>query len=104
MANEIGVGWEFRILGPVEAARAGQLLQLGGRRQRALLALLLLGSGRVVLSDRLIEELWHGHPPAGAERTLRAYVSRLRSALGENVVSARSSGYVLEVAAERLPQ
>ena len=102
MANEAGVGWEFRILGPVEAARAGTLLQLGGRRQRALLALLLLGSGRAVLSDRLIEELWHGHPPAGAERTLRAYVSRLRSALGENVVSARSSGYVLEVAAERL--
>src|SRR5262249_60546194 len=43
-----------------------------------------------------------GRRPAGAERTLRAYVSRLRSALGENVVSARSSGYVLEVAAERL--
>jgi predicted ATPase/DNA-binding SARP family transcriptional activator len=102
VANEIGVGCEFRILGPVEAARAGKLLQLGGRRQRALLALLLLDSGRAVLSDRLIEELWHGHPPAGAERTLRAYVSRLRSALGENVVSARSSGYVLEVAAERL--
>src|SRR6516225_7022833 len=102
VANEIGVGCEFRILGPVEAARAGKLLQLGGRRQRALLALLLLDSGRAVLSDRLIEELWHGHPPAGAERTLRAYVSRLRSALGENVVSARSSGYVLEVAAGRL--
>ena len=93
---------EFRVLGPVEAVRGGDTLALGGRRQRALLALLVLDAGRVVSSDRLIDELWHGRPPAGAVRTLRVYASRLRSALGENAVLARSRGYLVAADADRI--
>ncbi len=97
MATLTGTSSEFRVLGPVEAVRAGQPLLLGGRRQRWLLALLLLEPGRAISSDRLIDELWQDKPPPGAEGTLRVYVSRLRSALGDNALLARPPGYVLEI-------
>jgi DNA-binding SARP family transcriptional activator len=59
--------------------RAGRDLRLGGPKQRSVLALLLLEAGRVVPSERLIDELWHGRPPPGAVKTLRSYISRLRT-------------------------
>ena len=92
---------EFRLLGPVEAVRDGTVLTLGGRRQRALLALLLLEAGRPVAGDRLAEELWHGTPPPGAHATLPSYVSRLRTALNVEI-SSSPAGYVLDVPAERV--
>jgi predicted ATPase/DNA-binding SARP family transcriptional activator len=97
VATSTGTASEFRVLGPVEAVRAGQPLRLGGRRQRWLLALLLLEPGRAISSDRLIDELWQDKPPPGAEGTLRVYVSRLRSALGDNALLARPPGYVLDI-------
>jgi predicted ATPase/DNA-binding SARP family transcriptional activator len=97
VATSTGTASEFRVLGPVEAVRSGQPLRLGGRRQRWLLALLLLEPGRAISSDRLIDELWQDKPPRGAEGTLRVYVSRLRSALGENALFARPPGYVLDI-------
>ena len=93
---------EFRLLGPVEAERAGRPLPLGGRRQRELLALLLLRPGQLVSADTLIDELWRGVPPPGAEGTLRVYVSRLRSALADESLPARAAGYALEVDADRV--
>jgi predicted ATPase/DNA-binding SARP family transcriptional activator len=95
---------EFRILGPVEAARSGRSLPLGGPKQRALLALLLVHRDRVVPSDRLIEELWSGAPPPGARTTLRSHVSRLRALLGDGdaVVHSRPPGYVLVLTPEQL--
>jgi predicted ATPase/DNA-binding SARP family transcriptional activator len=93
---------EFRVLGPVEAVRDGQSVRLGGPRQRLLLSLLLVEPGRAISSYRLIDELWQGKPPRGAEGTLRVYVSRLRSALGENTVVARPPGYALHVEAEAI--
>src|SRR5438067_10913660 len=89
---------EFRVLGGVEARRNGEALSLGGPRQRALLALLLVAEGRPVSAERLIDELWDGTPPSGAAGTLQSYVSRLRSALGPApTIIARESGYVLDV-------
>ncbi len=100
MATSTGTACEFRVLGPVDAVRAGQPVRLGGRQQRWLLALLLVEPGRAISSDRLIDELWQGEPPRGAGGTLRVYVSRLRSALGENTLMARPPGYVLDIEAE----
>jgi len=94
---------EFRVLGPVEVVREGNTVPLGGRQQQALLALLLLEPSRAVTVDRLVEELWHGHPPGGPSTTLRAYVSRLRRALGEpTLITSSASGYALEVLPERV--
>ena len=89
---------ELHLLGGVEARRDGRLLPLGGRRQEALLAHLILARGRVVATDHLIDELWAGEPPDGATATLRSYVSRLRSVLGDDApILGRAGGYVLEV-------
>src|SRR5215831_10929349 len=86
---------ELGLLGPVRVVRAGRELPLGGPRQRALLALLVLDAGRVVPTGRLIEELWRGGPPPGAATTLRSYVSRLRAQLRPDAaLVARGGGYV----------
>jgi DNA-binding SARP family transcriptional activator len=71
---------EFRILGPLEVQANGHRLQLGGRKQRALLAVLLLNANQVVSRDRLVDALWGERPPQTASHTLDAYVSRLRKA------------------------
>ena len=73
---------EFRILGPLELYSDGQLVDLGGAKQRALLAVLLLHANRVVSQDSLIESLWESDPPASAQKALQMYVSGLRKLLG----------------------
>src|SRR5215471_2269084 len=57
-----GPAMDFRILGPLEVARDGQLLALGAVQQRALLAVLVLHRGEVVSTDRLVDELWGERP------------------------------------------
>jgi DNA-binding SARP family transcriptional activator/ABC-type branched-subunit amino acid transport system substrate-binding protein len=98
----VDLGWEFRILGPLTVRNERGEVDLGGRRQRALLALLLLRRGETVSADRLIEELWGGSPPAGAAKTLQVYVSRLRAALGDGLVARRGAGYALDTRGVRL--
>jgi DNA-binding SARP family transcriptional activator len=94
---------DFRILGPFEVDDDGRSVQLGGARQRALLAILLLHRGEVVSSDRLIESLYDGEPPATAGKSLQAHVSRLRRALEPaDRLHTRAGGYVLEVAADEV--
>jgi ABC-type transport system substrate-binding protein/DNA-binding SARP family transcriptional activator/streptogramin lyase len=101
---------EFGILGPLEVARCGRAVPLGGPRQRAVLALLLLEANRVVSLDRLAEDVWGGRPPEGWVTTVQIYVSHLRRALepdrargaaGEVLVT-RNPGYLLRVDGERL--
>jgi DNA-binding SARP family transcriptional activator len=62
---------EFRILGPLEVLENGHPVPLGGSKQRALLASLLLHANEVVSRDRLIDELWGASPPATAPTALR---------------------------------
>src|SRR4051812_14756311 len=76
-----GATLEFRLLGSLEVAADGVPLELGGRKRRALVALLLLEANRVVAVDRLIYELWADQPPARAATALQGLVSRLRKEL-----------------------
>lgn len=85
---------------------AGRPLAVGGPRQRALLALLLVEANRVVARDRLLDALHGDQDHAASDRALRVQVSRLRAALeagklGDRLV-ARSPGYLLQVAPEEL--
>lgn len=93
---------EFRILGPVEVKLDGSVVALGGRKQRALLALLLLHANEVVSRDRLIEALWGERPPPSVHQSLDSYVSRLRGALGQERLVRRPPGYVLVVDPDEL--
>ena len=88
----------FRILGPLDVVDREQAVLLGGPKQRALLAILLLRRGEAVSSDRLIDQLWGERPPATAAKTLQGYVSHLRKALGNDVLLTRGGGYLLAVA------
>jgi predicted ATPase/DNA-binding SARP family transcriptional activator len=90
------------MLGPLEVLRDGVPLEVGARKHRALLALLLLRANRVASADWLIEELWAGRPPPGAAKTLRSYVSRLRATIGDEVVRSRPPGYVLEIEPDQI--
>src|SRR5215207_11339403 len=101
---------DFRILGPLAVRDGDRELSLGGRQQRALLALLLLHANEVVPVDRIVDELWREAPPPSATKSVQALVSRLRRTLegepaarngdqGDNgVVLTRAHGYVLTVA------
>src|SRR5829696_3233506 len=101
---------DFRILGPLEVRDGDRELLLGGRQQRALLALLLLHANEVVPVNQIVDELWPEAPPTSATKSLHALVSRLRRTLegepsarkgdaGDNgVVLTRAHGYVLTIA------
>jgi DNA-binding SARP family transcriptional activator/streptogramin lyase len=88
---------EFRILGPMELLEGGLPVEVSGRRQRALLVLLLLHANEIVSSDRLIEGLWGERPPATAAKVLQNAVSQLRRSLGDNLIVTRTPGYMLRV-------
>jgi DNA-binding SARP family transcriptional activator/tetratricopeptide (TPR) repeat protein len=92
---------EFRILGPLEAFEDGAPVALGGRKQRALLTVLLLSANEVISTERLIDALWE-EPPANATKAVQVYVSRLRKALGGSMPASRAPGYVLELVPEQL--
>ena len=67
---------DFRILGPLRVVLDGAEVTIATRRQRALLVLLLMSVGRVVPTERLIDQLWDGEPPPQGAVTLRSYVVR----------------------------
>ncbi len=93
---------EFRILGPLEVADAGEPVQLHGQKQRALLALLLLEPNRVVSTDRIIDSLWGEEPPKTAATSLQNFVSQLRKLLGPATLLTKPPGYELRLEQEQL--
>jgi DNA-binding SARP family transcriptional activator len=93
---------EYRILGPLEVRDEDGLRMLPRRRERALLAALLLRAGEVVSTDRLLEAIWGETPPRTAVGSLQNGVSELRKALGHEVVITRSPGYALAIDPETI--
>jgi DNA-binding SARP family transcriptional activator len=88
---------DFRILGPLEVSDETGALLLGGLKQRAVLAMLLLEPGRIVPVDRLIDALWGEQPPRTAHTSLQNFISQLRKTLGADVLETKSPGYRLRV-------
>ena len=88
---------DFLLLGPLEVRSARETLPLGGPRQRALLADLVLHAGSVVSMDVLIDDLWGGESPPTAEAVVQNAISRLRKTLGREAIETRAPGYVLRV-------
>jgi len=86
---------EIRILGPLEVRDGDRVLGLGGGKQRALLADLVIHRGEPLTLDRLADDLWGEHAPPSVAKTLRALVSRLRKTLGRDAIVTRGGGYLL---------
>ena len=81
MSDALGP-WRYRVLGGLAVeGSGGRVPDLGGRKQRAVLAALLLDLGRAVPADRLIDQVWGDDAPPRAEASLQAYVSKLRRQL-----------------------
>ncbi len=95
----------FRLLGPLEVVDGDERLPLGGRKQRAVLAILLLHSNEVVSAERIIDMLWGESPPETAATALQGYVSRLRKVLeperapgsAPQLLVTQEPGYVLRL-------
>ena len=103
--------FEYRILGPLEVRKSGRALRLGGARQRAILALLLLHANEPVSVEQLVVELWGTDPPSTAAKMVHNNVSRLRKLLqpdgsdgrfAQQVLATRASGYELQVGRDQL--
>ena len=88
---------DYALLGPLEARLDGRPIDLGGPRQRAVLAVLLVERNRIVAADRLIELVWGEDPPPTAETALQGHVSKLRQLLGREAIRTERPGYALDV-------
>jgi DNA-binding SARP family transcriptional activator len=94
---------EFRILGPLEVIGERGQIQLGGAKQRATLAILLLSANRVVSVDRLADDLYAGAAPVTALKQVQRQISELRKALGPaSGIETRSPGYMIRLASGQL--
>jgi DNA-binding SARP family transcriptional activator/class 3 adenylate cyclase/WD40 repeat protein len=74
-------GLTVAVLGSLRAERGGRELDIGGPKERRVLSVLAAASGNAVGVDELIEALWASDPPRTAERSVQAYVARLRKVL-----------------------
>src|SRR3954451_3974861 len=99
---------QFGVLGPLSASLDGVDIGLGGRRQRAVVAVLLIARGQQVSTERLLDALWDGSPPPSGSASLQSYVSHLRRALEPDraerspsrVLTNGGAGYVMPVPAD----
>jgi DNA-binding SARP family transcriptional activator/DNA-binding CsgD family transcriptional regulator len=95
------------VLGELDAVRDGVVIDLGGRRQRAALAALIIARGEVVSDERLAECVWGDGAAARGAGGLQSYVSHLRRMLQPDsgarsrtdVISRVGRGYALSLAA-----
>ena len=93
---------EFRILGPLEVVGEHGPVTLHRGKEQALLTFMLLHANELLPSERLIDELWDGRPPATAPKILQNAVSQLRKALGNGRLETRPPGYVFHLQPEEL--
>ncbi|MBA3907116.1 MAG: winged helix-turn-helix domain-containing protein, partial [Pseudonocardiales bacterium] len=97
---------EFRVLGPLTVVRDEQLIDIGGPRQRIVLAVLLLSAPQVVPVDALVDAVWPDNPPATAREQVQICISNLRQRLdvrkGPARIVTRAPGYALALGAAGL--
>lgn len=94
---------EIRILGALEVVDGDRMLDLGGVRQRALLARLAISANRVVSVDLLLDDVWGPELGPRSKQALQAQVSRIRRALGDHSrLVGRAQGYVLRLEPDEL--
>ncbi len=100
---------DFRVLGPLTVHTESGPIEIGSGKQRAILAVLILNSGQVVSTDRLLDLVWGEEQPAGGVQAVRFHIWKLRSLLDpdrtkgdDGVIATRAPGYVLLAAPDRV--
>jgi DNA-binding SARP family transcriptional activator len=93
---------DFRLLGPMEVLDGDTPVGVGGLKQRALLARLLVSPNRTVAVDRLVDDVWGDAVPASAAKMVQIYVSQLRKVLPAGVLVTRPPGYLAQVDPEAI--
>src|SRR6516165_9549124 len=88
---------QVRILGPFQLDDGGRRIMIGGVRQRAVLADLVLHGGEVVPSEQLLMDLWGEDSPLSAANALQAAISRLRRVLPPGRLVTTAPGYLLRI-------
>jgi DNA-binding SARP family transcriptional activator len=88
---------QVRILGPFQLEDGGRRITIGGARQRAVLADLVLNANEVVPSERLLVDLWSEDSPPSAANALQAAISRLRRVLPQGRLITTAPGYALRI-------
>jgi DNA-binding SARP family transcriptional activator/tetratricopeptide (TPR) repeat protein len=88
---------EFGVLGPIEVRHDGHPVRLGGKKQRELLAVLLLHAGQPVRVDRVIDRVWGDGAPETAATAVHGHILALRKLLGRDTIVTTDHGYVLNV-------
>jgi DNA-binding SARP family transcriptional activator len=87
----------FKILGPLEVTGDDGPIALGGPKQRALVALLLLHADETLSTDRIVDELWNGKPPKTATTSLWNLITQLRKVLPPDALVTKPGGYSLVI-------
>jgi DNA-binding SARP family transcriptional activator len=95
-------GFMVRVLGPVDLVVQGDLVPVGGRHERLVLATLAVSANHWVTSDQLAQILWGDQPPSSRANTLQTYVSRLKHRLGGERICGEDHSYELHVAPDEL--
>ncbi|MFC4590364.1 AfsR/SARP family transcriptional regulator [Sphaerisporangium corydalis] len=106
--NARPTGLHFSVLGPLEASRDGERLDLGGSRVKAVVATLLIAQGKVVTVDRIVEAVWGRQAPNSVMASLYSYITKLRKTLEparpsrapHGILDRQGPGYVLRVRPE----
>jgi DNA-binding SARP family transcriptional activator len=93
---------QVRILGPLQLEEGGRRITVGGQRQRAVLASLVLHANEVVPSEQLLVDLWGEDSPPSAANALQAAISRVRRALPPGRLITKAPGYSLWIFPEEL--
>jgi SARP family transcriptional regulator, regulator of embCAB operon len=102
---------EIKVLGPVRATACGMSVMPSAPKQRQILALLALNTGRLVPASTLAEEVWGDDPPRDPQANLQTYVLHLRRKLAlalardgdrsaKNVLTTVPGGYLLDLPVE----
>lgn len=65
------------------------------RRDRVVLAALVVRAGHPVRTEELVDALWGEHPPPSSHKILQGCIVRLRKVLGADAIETSARGYVL---------
>jgi SARP family transcriptional regulator, regulator of embCAB operon len=85
----------YRVLGPIEVYKDGRVATPTAPKTATVLAVLLVRSNHLVLTETLMEEIWGERPPASASTTLQTYIYQIRCGLGRDTIATRPGGYFL---------